>query len=260
MNGNERIRALIVDDEAAARRRIKQFLGETPGVEVVGECEDGCEAVAHIERRPPDLLLLDVRMPRLGGFGVIERVGAGTVPAVIFVTAYDEFALRAFEACALDYLLKPFDRERFRRTVERAQAQIENARAAGLDRRLQRLLGEVWAETGQHRVSRLEVRSGGRTVFVRVEKIDWVGAADNYVELHVGKETHLIRGTLSELGARLDPEIFVRVHRSVLVNLERVSELRPLFNKDHVLVLRDGTQLNVSRTYYEQLLSRLRGG
>jgi two-component system LytT family response regulator len=254
-----KIRVLIVDDEDAARRRVRQFLGDLAWAEVAGECESGDEAVAHIERRPPDLLLLDVQMPRLGGFGVIERVGAGAVPAVIFVTAYDEFALRAFEACALDYLLKPFSRERFCGSVERARAHIENARGAGLERRLQRLVGELRAEAGRRRVSRLEVRSCGRTLFVRVEKIDWVGAADNYVELHAGKETHLVRGTMAELEARLDPDLFVRVHRSVLVNLERVSELRPLFNKDHVLVLRDGTQLTVSRTYYEHLLSRLRG-
>jgi two-component system LytT family response regulator len=260
MTGNDKLRALIVDDEAAARRRIKQFLDELPDVEVVGECENGCEAVSHIERRPTDLLFLDVQMPRLDGFDVIERVGPGRVPAVIFVTAYDEFALRAFDACALDYLLKPFDRERFHRAVGRARSQIENARSAGLDRRLQRLLDEFHAgEAVRSRVSRVEVRSSGRTVFVRAEKIDWVGAADNYLELHVGRETHLIRETMSQLEARLDPCMFVRVHRSTLVNLERVKELRPLFNKDHVLVLRDGTQLTVSRTHYEHLLSRLRG-
>ena len=259
MTGNEKIRALIVDDEAAARRRIRRFLCASPDVEVVGECEDGCEAVARIEERPPDLLFLDVQMPRLDGFGVIERVGAGTVPAVIFVTAYDEFALRAFEACALDYLLKPFDRARFCRSVERARAQVENSRASGLDRLLEKLVGELRAGAGRQRPNRLEVRSCGSTLFVRAEKIDWVGAADNYLELHVGKETHLIRETMSQLEARLDPTMFVRIHRSVLVNLERVKELRPLFNKDHVLVLRDGTQLTVSRTYYEHLLSRLRG-
>jgi len=259
MNVNEKIRALIVDDEAAARRRIRRFLCASPDVEVVGECEDGCEAVARIEERPPDLLFLDVQMPRLDGLGVIERVGAGTVPAVIFVTAYDEFALRAFDACALDYLLKPFDRARFCRAVERARTQVESSRASGFDRRLEKLIGELRAGAGQQRSNRLEVRSCGNTLFVRVDKIDWVGAADNYLELHVGKETHLIRETMSQLEARLDPTMFVRIHRSVLVNLERVKELRPLFNKDHVLVLRDGTQLTVSRTHYEHLLSCLRG-
>ena len=259
MTGNEKIRALIVDDEAAARRRIRRFLCASPDVEVVGECEDGREAVELIEGRPPDLLFLDVQMPRLDGFGVIERVGAGTIPAVIFVTAYDEFALRAFDACALDYLLKPFDRARFCRSVERARAQIENSRASGLARDLERLIGELRAGAERQRSNRIEVRSCGSTLFVRVEKVDWAGAADNYIELHVGRETHLIRETMSQLEARLDPAMFVRIHRSVLVNLERVKELRPLFNKDHVLVLRDGTELTVSRTYYEHLLSCLRG-
>lgn len=258
MNGTEKIRALIVDDEAAARRRVRQFLSELPDVEVVGECENGCDAVTRIVEESPDLLLLDVQMPGLDGFGVIERVGPGKVPAVIFITAYDEFALRAFDACALDYLLKPFGRERFQRAVERARAQVEKTRATGLDRRLQRLLGELHAGAGAQRTSRLEVKSSGCTVFVRVEKIDWVGAADNYLELHVGKETYLIRETMSQLEARLDPAMFARVHRSTLVNLERIKELRPLFNKDQILVLRDGTQLTVSRTYHEQLLSRLR--
>ncbi|HEX7313617.1 MAG TPA: LytTR family DNA-binding domain-containing protein [Pyrinomonadaceae bacterium] len=252
------IRTLVVDDEAAARRRLRRFLDELPDVEVVGECEDGREAVACIEGRAPDLLLLDVQMPGLDGFGVIERVGAGKVPAVIFVTAYDEFALRAFEAHALDYILKPVERERFRDAYEHARTQIGNARAARLDRRLHSLLDELRDGAGQHRVSRLEIRSSGRTFFMRVEEIDWVGAADNYLELHAGRETHLIRGTLSQLEARLDPRMFVRIHRSTLANLERVKELRPLFNKDHVLLMRDGTQLTVSRTYYEHLLTRLR--
>lgn len=259
MNVNEKIRALIVDDEAAARRRIRRFLCASPDVEIVGECEDGFEAVARIEERPPDLLFLDVQMPRLDGLGVIERVGAGTVPAVIFVTAYDEFALRAFDACALDYLLKPFGRERFCRAVGRARAQFEGSRAAGLDRRLEKLIGELRAGSGRKSSDRLEVRSCGNTLFVSVEEVDWVGAADNYLELHVGRETHLIRETMSQLEARLDPSMFVRIHRSVLVNLERVRELRPLFNKDHVLVLRDGTRLTVSRTHYGHLLSCLRG-
>lgn len=254
-----KIRALIVDDEAASRRRIRQFLGDLPDVEVIGECEDGQEAVATIEAQSPDLLFLDVQMPRLGGFDVIERVGAGRMPAVIFVTAFDKFAVRAFEVYALDYVLKPFDRERLRRAVERAREQIDDAQAVGLGRRLRGLLEDLRDGRERGRLSRLEVRSCGRTVFVAVGEIDWVGAADNYLELHVGKETHLIRETMSQLEARLDRARFARVHRSTLVNIDRVKELRPLFNKDHVLVLRDGTRLTVSRTYYEKLVSLLRG-
>jgi len=248
-----------VDDEAAARRRIRQFLCELPEAEVVGECESGPEAVTAIEAEAPDLLFLDVQMPLMSGFEVIERVGARRVPAVIFVTAYDQYALRAFEVYALDYVLKPFDRERFRASFERARARLDDEQAAGLGRRLRGLLDHLRGEAGPGCLNRLEVKSGGRTVFVPVAEIDWVGAADNYLELHVGRETHLIRETMSQLEARLGHARFARVHRSTLVNIGRVRELRPLFNKDHLLILRDGTQLTVSRTYYERLLALLRG-
>ena len=248
-----------MDDEAAARRRIRQFLSELPEAEVVGECESGQEAVTAIEAVAPDLLFLDVHMPRMNGFEVIERVGKRRVPAVIFVTAYDQFAVRAFEVHALDYILKPFDRHRFRGAFERAKGRIEDAQAAGLGRRLRGLLNHVRGGNGEGCLNRLEVKAGGRTVFVPVGEVDWVGAADNYLELHVGKETHLIRETMSQLEARLDHAKFARVHRSTLVNIDRVRELRPLFNKDHFLILRDGTQLTVSRTYYERLLLLLRG-
>jgi two-component system LytT family response regulator len=254
-----KIRTLIVDDEAAARRRIRRFLSELPEAEAVGECESGPEAVAAIEALAPDLLFLDVQMPRMSGFEVIERVGAGRVPGVVFVTAYDQFAVRAFEVHALDYILKPFDRQRFRRAFERARVQLEDTQAACLGRRLRGLLDHLRGGTGEGFPCRLEVKSGGRTVFIPAAEIDWVGAADNYLELHVGKETRLIRETMSQLEARLRRARFARVHRSTLVNLDRVRELRPLFNKDHLLILRDGTQLTVSRTYYERLLSLLRG-
>jgi two-component system, LytTR family, response regulator len=248
-----------VDDEAASRRRITQFLGELPEADIIGECVNGQEAVTAIVSQSPELVYLDVQMPQMSGFEVIERVGTRRVPAVIFVTAYDQFAVRAFEVHALDYILKPFDRDRFRSAFDRARARIEDAQAAGLGRRLRGLLDHLRSESGEGCLNRLEVKSGGRTVFVPVEEVDWIGAADNYVELHVGRETHLIRETMSQLEARLDHARFARVHRSTLVNIERVRELRPLFNKDHFLILRDGTQLTVSRTYYEHLLSRLRG-
>jgi two-component system, LytTR family, response regulator len=250
------IRALIVDDEAAARRRIKQLLCEQPGVEVVGECEDGPEAVAMTRAHSPDLLFLDVQMPGMSGFDVIREIGPERAPAVVFVTAFDQFALRAFDVHALDYLLKPFDRERFRRAVERAREQVSNAQAAALGLRLQGLLKDLGA-AGRY-AARLEVKKGGRTIFVPTEDVDWVAAADNYLELHVGRETHLIRETMAQLEGRLDPSSFVRIHRSALVNVERVKDLRPLFNKDHVLTMRDGTQLTVSRTRYDKLISLLR--
>jgi two-component system LytT family response regulator len=253
-----KIRALIVDDEAAARRRLRQFLSELPDVEIAGECENGEAAVASIREQPPDLILLDVEMPGMDGFEVIRRIGPELTPAVVFVTAYDQFAVRAFEVYALDYILKPFDRTRLHRAVARARERIEDAQAGRLDERLHGLLRELRGEAGCRHPNRLEVKSNGRLVFVPLKEIDWVGAADNYLEVHSGKQTYLIRETMSQLEARLDHAKFARVHRSTLVNVERVRELRPLFNKDHALVLRDGTQLTVSRTYYEKLLSLLR--
>ena len=247
---------MIVDDEAAARRRIRNLLSDIPEVDVVGEGEDGREAVTLIREHAPDLIFLDVQMPRMSGFDVIREIASEHLPAIIFITAFDEFALRAFEVHALDYILKPLDRERFREAVEHARALLKNEQTVELSLRLQGLLGELKAE-GDY-LSRVEVRSCGCTVFVPVEKIDWVGAADNYLELHVGKETHLVRETMAQLETQLDPTKFARIHRSTLVNIDRVKELRPLFNKDHAIVLRDGTRLTASRTYYEKLLTLLR--
>jgi two-component system LytT family response regulator len=251
-----RIRALIVDDEAAARRRIKELLSELPDVEVVGEGADGREAVALTREHRPDLIFLDVQMPGWSGFDALREIAAGQAPAVIFVTAFDQFALKAFEVHALDYLLKPFDRERLRVAVERARSQLKSRQAVELSLRLQGLVKALEAEAAY--LNRVEVRSSGRTVFVPAEQIDWVRAADNYLELHVGRETHLIRETMAQFERQLDPARFARIHRSALVNLDRVKELRPLFNKDHVLILHDGTRLTASRTYYEKLLSLLR--
>jgi two-component system LytT family response regulator len=251
-----RIRALVIDDEAAARRRIRNLLSDIPDVDVVGEGEDGREAVTLIREHAPDLIFLDVQMPRMSGFDVIGEIASEHLPAIIFITAFDEFALRAFEVHALDYILKPFDRERFREAVEHAKALLKNKQTIELSLRLQGLLEELKTEVDY--LNRVEVKSCGRTIFVPTEKIDWVKAADNYLELHVGKERHLVRETMGQLEKQLDPTKFARVHRSALVNIDRIKELRPLFNNDHVLILRDGTQLTASRTYYEKLLTLLR--
>ena len=248
----EKIRALIVDDEALARRRLRQFLSEVPDVEVVGECEDGRRAVSLIKSAAPDLLFLDVQMPRLDGFGVIREVGAGNVPAVIFVTAFDQFALRAFEAHALDYLLKPFGRERFMQAVGRARRQIGDA---NIKQRLDALIGEL-SERPRY-AARLAVKARGRTVFLPADEIDWVGAADNYLELHAGPNFYVVRETMSQLQSKLDPQKFVRIHRSTLVNVERVKEMHPMFAGDQVIVLDDGTRLQVSRTHRQRLMSLL---
>jgi two-component system, LytTR family, response regulator len=245
------IRALIVDDEPLARQRLRRLLQDEPDVEIVGEAGDGGDAVATIRALKPDLVFLDVHMPVLDGFGVLEAIGVEAMPAVIFVTAYDRYALRAFEYHALDYLLKPFDRERFRKALERARAHL--GRSPSRDE-AQQLLGAVEEFRSEGKIlERLVIKSAGRVFFLRVEEIDWIEAAGNYVRLHVGKETHLLRDTMSSLETRLDPRKFLRIHRSTMVNIERIQELQPLFHGDYVVILRDGTQLNMSRGYRQRL-------
>ncbi|MET0645674.1 MAG: LytTR family DNA-binding domain-containing protein [Pyrinomonadaceae bacterium] len=252
----ESIRTLIVDDEEPSRVRLREMLGEIPEVVVVGECADGAEAVRAIRAGAPELLFLDIQMPRVGGFEVIREVGPEAVPAVIFVTAFDQFALQAFEAHALDYLLKPFGRERLAWAVGRARAVINHARGEKFSRRLEGLLASVGRK--QDYLTRFEVKARGRIVLLPADEIDWIAAASNYVELHVGKETHLVRDSLGRLEERLDPARFARVHRSTIINRDRVAELSPLFNGDYALYLRDGTRLTLSRTYSEQFLSNFR--
>ncbi|HEY0174055.1 MAG TPA: LytTR family DNA-binding domain-containing protein [Pyrinomonadaceae bacterium] len=251
-----KLRTVIIDDEAAARRRVVQFLNEISDVELVGECEDGRQAIDLINDLRPDLLLLDVQMPNLDGFGVVREIGPSPAPAIIFTTAYDQFALQAFEANALDYLLKPFSRERFGQAVSRARERISEAAAGRLGRQLQALLRSLEAEPA--RAKRLEVRSSGCVIFLPVTDIDWIGSADNYLEVHAGRETHLIRETMGRIEAKLDPGMFVRIHRSTIVNVTRVKLLRPLFNGDQLLTLSDGTQLTVGRNHRDKFISTLR--
>jgi two-component system LytT family response regulator len=249
------IRTIIVDDVELARERIKILL-EDPEVEVVAECANGREAIEAVVGLKPDLVFLDVQMPNIDGFEVVETVGVEEMPAVIFVTAYDEYALRAFEVNAVDYLLKPFDQVRLNRAVARARRAIgRQTPAREVEERLRRLLAEVRGQTKYLR--RIPVKSARDTTLILTEQIDWVGSAGHYLELHVGGETHLIREQLSRLESKLDPERFVRIHRSTLVNLNRIKSLRPLFNGDHVVVLKNGRELNLSRTYHEKLMELL---
>ena len=249
------IRTLIVDDVELARERVKILLDD-PEVEIVAECANGREAIKAIGSLKPDLVFLDVQMPKVGGFEVVEAVGVEEMPAVIFVTAYDEYALRAFEVNAVDYLLKPFDEERLRKAVARARRVIEGRASAGeFEERLRRLLKDVRAEPNYLR--RIPVKSARGMTFILTESIDWIGSAGHYLEVHVGHDTHLVREQLSRLEAKLDPERFVRIHRSAIVNLDRVKSLRPLFNGDHIVVLVNGQELNLSRTYHEKLMELL---
>ena len=247
-----KIRTVIVDDEQLARERIKRFLDGDPDVEIVGECAEGRDAIAAIKKHKPDLVFLDIQMPEIDGFGVLERLGGGEVPTVVFVTAYDQYAIRAFDVHAVDYLLKPFNRERFRKALKRAKAQVQQRTAGGVDERLLTLLAQVRAE--QKYLERLVIKSVGRVFFLKTNEIDWIEASGNYVKLHVGNEGHLLRETMSHLEAKLDPDKFMRIHRSTLVNIERIKELQPLFSGDYVVILRNGAQLTLSRSYRDKLL------
>lgn len=247
---SEPLRALIVDDEALARERLRALLGRDPEVVVVGECADGDEAIAAIRARSPQLLFLDVQMPEKSGFDVLDEVGPAAVPAIVFVTAYDQHAVRAFEVCALDYLLKPFDEERFARTVARAKAHVLGP-GRDMERRLLALVEEVRARSRS--LDRLMIRSGGRLFFLKTEDIDWIEAEGNYACLHSAGGAHLVRETIGRLEAQLDPARFLRIHRSTIVNLDRVRAIEPLPHGEHRVLLVDGTELTLSRGYRDRL-------
>lgn len=246
-----KIRTLIVDDELLARERLRQLLENEPEIELVGECADGQEAVAAIRKESPDLIFLDVQMPELDGFGVLEAMTAQRPPVIVFVTAHDKFALRAFEVHAVDYLLKPFDRERFKTALLRALERAKHREGAGQNQPQSAVIAELrWPPKP---LERLAVKTGGRLILIKLEEIDYIEAAHNYVELHVQKQSHLLRETLNAIEARLPAEKFVRISRSVIVNVERVKELQPLFYGEYTLTLHNGTRLTLSRRYRDKL-------
>ena len=246
-----KIRTLIVDDEPLGRERIRMLLQDDPDALLVGECKDGYEAVDAIAAQQPDLVFLDVQMPELDGLGVIRTVGAENMPAVIFVTAYDEYAVHAFEVHALDYLLKPFDVERFAEAFRRAVALIRQRQKTDLDRRLAHLLDDLQpAAKGRER---LMIKTQQRIYFIRTDEVDWVEAAGNYVRLHAGGKTHLLRQTMNALERQLDPDRFLRIHRSTIVNVDRVRDLHRMFNGEYEVRLYNGTTLTLSRGYRSQL-------
>jgi two-component system LytT family response regulator len=241
------IRTIIVDDEELARARLLRLLRAEPDINVVAECADGPSAVAAIAREAPDLMLLDVQMPEIDGFGVLERIDEAHRPVVIFVTAYDRYALQAFDAYALDYLLKPFNRSRFHKALQRARLQIGREQRDQVDGRLAALLKSV--HSASPFLDRLVIRSAGRVVFLRTDDVEWFEACANYVRLHLGKETHLLRGTMNVLESQLDPEKFVRIHRCTIVKVERIKELRSSVEGEYAVILQDGTRLHMSRSY-----------
>lgn len=270
-------RAVIVDDEPLARERLRGLLKRHRDFEIAAECADGPAAVAAITRLAPDLVFLDVQMPRMDGFEVLRAIvpdetnqsgdkrepgSAGRqggrrdrAPAVIFVTAYDQYALRAFDANAIDYLLKPFDRERFDRALSRARRQVETEKREQLSARLEALVRSL--QPGPSFLTRLVVRNAGRVTFLKADEIDWIEAAGNYACLHAGGDSHLLRETMATLESKLDPAKFVRIHRSTIVNLDRVKEIQPSFHGDGVVLLRGGKRLSLSRNYREKLHQHL---
>jgi two-component system, LytTR family, response regulator len=247
----DKIRALIVDDEPLAREGIQMRLEQESDIEVIGACGNGRDAVTAILREVPDLVFLDIQMPRLDGFGVIEAVGVTRMPHVIFVTAYDEHALRAFEVSALDYLLKPVDGERFFEALERARDRIRGKNLEAITEQLQKMMAALQVE--RKYLERLSIKSAGRIIFLGVDEIDWIEAADNYVQVHAGRESHLLHATMNSLERRLDPNQFLRIHRSTIVNIKRIKELHPMFHGEYRIILKDGTKLTSGRGYRENL-------
>lgn len=247
-----KIKTLIVDDEPIARDRVRRMLRDESDVEIIGECGNGREAVTFINENKPDLIFLDIQMPEMNGFEALQEINPAKVPAIIFVTAYDQYAIRAFDVHALDYLLKPFNRERFKRAIDRVREQLEKTQSGKIDERLASLLADL--TSSKKYLERLVVKSVGRVFFLRTEEVDWIEAAGNYAKLHVGREGHLIRETMNGLEAKLNPDKFLRIHRSTLVNIDRIKELNPLFSGDYTVMLKNGTELTLSRNYRDRLL------
>lgn len=256
------MRVIIVDDEPLARDRLRALLSKESDVQIAAECGDGREAVAAIKREAPDAVFLDIQMPELDGFGVLAQLKGGKVPLVVFVTAFDEFAVKAFEVHAFDYLLKPFDKERLKHTVARLREQLKGSSPADLSEKLSALLETLKhpaAGGGVPANERIAVKLDGRVIFVRPGDIDWIEAQDNYVKLHVGREAHLVRDTLANFEARLDTKRFIRIARSTIVNIDRVREMQPMFHGEYVVILHDGSKLTMSRGYRETLQQYLGG-
>jgi two-component system, LytTR family, response regulator len=253
---SDRIRTLVVDDEPVARARVLSLLRTETDVEVVGECATGSQALCAIQEKTPDLVFLDIQMPEIDGVA-LARSCSGGKPAIVFVTAYDTYALCAFEVHAVDYLLKPFSAERFRSALTHVRQQLPRRQATAGGPRPDPPAGHRPAAPWPERHTRLIVKSSGRIHFVRIQDIDWCEAAGNYVCLHVGPQTHLVRGTMSHIESQLGAGQFVRVHRSTIVNVDRIQELRSSFNGEYVIVLHDQTRLTLSRGYRQALQARL---
>ena len=252
---NRPIRALIADDEALARKFIRRMLKENRDFEIIGECSNGKETVAMIRKQQPDVVFLDIQMPEMDGFKVLETLGLDHLPEIVFTTAYESYAIRAFELHAVDYLLKPFDQVRFKAAVKHVKERIHSQQLG--DGRLQigTLLESIKAQPAH--LDRIIIKADGRISFLNTRQIDWVEADDKYVHLHTSDGSRMVRQTLNAMETELDPNRFVRIHRSAIVNIERIKELQPLFNGEHSVHLDNGTKLTLSRSYKDKLFERL---
>jgi two-component system, LytTR family, response regulator len=252
---NAPIRALIADDEALARKFLRRMLKDDHDVEIVGECSNGREAVTMIRKQNPDLVFLDVQMPEMDGFAVLEAIGTERLPEIIFATAYEQYAIRAFELHALDYLLKPFDQGRFKDAIKHAKERFRSERRNEGRMQISALLESI--KNKPQYLNRLMIKAAGRITFLSIDEINWIEADDKYVHLHTDKITPMVRQTLSAMETQLDPKIFRRVHRSAIVNVGRIKELQPLFSGEHSILLEDGTKLTLSRNYKDKLFEFL---
>ena len=265
---NRKIRALVVDDESLAREALLVMLGGDPEIEVSGECRNGREAVAAIREKSPDVVFLDIQMPEMDGFQVIEEVGVELMPVTVFVTAFDKHAVRAFEAHALDYLLKPFDYDRFESALQRVKTLIRQRKLGEISESLFAVIEDLKLKSGESSsklptvvqkepLDRVVIKASGRIYFLKTEEIDWIEGAGDYLSLHSGSASHLIRETMNDFHAKLDSRKFIRIHRSTIVNVERIKDIRPLFKGEYVITLTSGARLKSSRGYRRELQTLL---
>jgi two-component system, LytTR family, response regulator len=250
-----RIKALIADDEPLARKFIRRMLKQDPEIEIVGECSNGKEALATIKKQEPDVVFLDIQMPEMDGFKVLETLGLEHLPEIVFTTAYESYAIRAFELHALDYLLKPFDQVRFKAALKHVKERIHSQQLGDGRLQIRTLLETIKAQPAH--LDRIIIKADGRISFLNTGEIDWIEADDKYVHLHTGKGTKIVRQTLSAMETELDPKRFVRIHRSAIVNVDRIKELQPLFSGEHSVLMENGTKLTLSRNYKDKLFEIL---
>lgn len=245
----KKIRTILVEDEPPAMDRLRSFVRRDSDVEIVAECGDGTKAVESIQTLQPDLVFLDIQIPEMDGFEVLRKIGPARMPLVVFVTAYDEYAVKAFEVCALDYILKPFDRARVEQSLQRVRMEKDKVRSGALEQKLLDLLNMRRSPYLQ----RILVKASGRLTFVNVREIDWIKAEGNYLELHYGKNSCLLRGALHQMESQLDPDMFLRTHRSVMVRIDAIREIQSAFGGSFVLIMKDGSRLPMSRRHRRKL-------